>query len=190
MKKQQISFIALALMTLVACQPPAAKEEKAEAPAIESPDYAAFNKKVEVIRSFIKAHENEDLNAQGEVMADTLRWSPPFYNGNEWLGKEDYLAILKTYQENFDNIKFAEGISMGDGLLNGMWAGSVFPESEASSEANAIRVYGTWTATNSETGKEHGFKWYAIAWINDDGKLAQFTEYFDLGGIANQIAAE
>ena len=190
MKKQLIYFTVLALMTFTACQPPAPKEEKAKTPAIETPDYAAFNKKVEVIRSFIKAHENEDLNAQAEVMADTLRWSPPFYNGNEWLGKEDYLTVLKNYQDNFENITYTEGIPMGDNLLNGMWAGSVFPEGEASSDANAIRIYGTWITTHSESGKEVGFKWYAIAWVNDDGKLAQFTEYFDLGGIANQIAAE
>jgi len=183
MKKRLNYFIVLVLFTLAACQPPATKEDKAKSPESELPDYAAFNKKVDVLRSFIKAHENEDLNAQSELMADTLRWSPPFYNGNEWLGKEDYIAVLKNYQDNFENITYTEGISMGDELLDGMWAGSVFPKDQASIKPNAIRLYGTWIATNSETGNEHGFKWYAIAWVNDDGQIAQFTEYFDLGGI-------
>ena len=178
MKKQLTTIVVLALMTLSACQQPAPKAE-----AVETPDYAAFNKNVEVIRSFIKAHENEDLNAQSELMADTIRWSPPFYNGNEWHGKADYLAVLKNYHDNFENIKYTEGIPMGGELLNGMWGGSAFPKDQATSESNVIRIYGTWIATNSETGKEHGFKWFALAWINDDGKVAQITEYFDLGGI-------
>lgn len=183
MKKKLTSILVIALMTLAACQQPAPKEETATAAASETPDYAAFNKKVEVLRSFIKAHEAENLTAQSELMADTLKWSPPFYNGNEWLGKADYLAVLKNYHDNFDNIKYTEGIQLSDDLINGMWAGSVFPKEEATSEAQAIRLYGTWTAINSESGIEHGFKWYAIAWVNDAGQIAQFTEYFDLGGI-------
>lgn len=187
MKNQLTILIVLVLFTLTACEQPAPREQSETKAPSDLPDYAAFDKKVEVLRAFINAHENENLEAQGEMMADTMRWSPPFYNGNEWLGKEDYLAILKTYHENFENIKYTEGIQLSDNLINGMWAGSVFPEGEASSEANAIRLYGTWTATNSETGKEHGFKWYAIAWVNDDGQVAQFTEYFDLGGILAEM---
>ena len=98
-----------------------------------APDYALFDERVAVIRSFIQAHCDEDLDAQSAILADTLHWSPPHYNGNQWLGKEDYLPQLKSYHEGFENIKFAEGIVMEDNTVNGIWAGSAFPEATATS---------------------------------------------------------
>ena len=91
---------------------------------------------------------------------------------------------------NFDNIKFTEGIALADTLANGMWSGSVFPEEGASSTPDAIRIYGTWTATHTESGKDIGVKWFALGFFNDAGKIDQFTEYWDVNGLAVQIAAE
>ena len=90
MKNQLISLIALALLTLVACKQPAVVEES------ESPDYAAFDKQVEILRSFIQAHCDEDLDAQINLLADTLKWSPPEYNGNKQLGRMILLQLLKV----------------------------------------------------------------------------------------------
>ena len=188
MKNHLFSIIVLALLTFTACKQPAPPVEEKE--EIELPDYAAFDKKAEILRSFVQAHADENLEAQRELLADTLRWSPPHFNGNKWAGKEDYLAVLKSYHDNFENIKYIEGIPLGDSTGDGMWAGSVFPKEEASSAANAIRQYGTWTATHSASGKEIGVKWFAISWINDEGKIAQMTEYFDVHGLAAQIAEE
>ncbi len=194
MKNQLFSLIAVGLLALTACQPPADQQtESVDYAADEqsgSPDYAAFNEKVEIIRSFFKAHSDENPDALKELLADTLRWSPPYYNGSEWLGKEEFVAALQNYHDNFENIKFTEGIAMGDTIANGMWSGSVFPESNASNNPEAIRIYGTWNAVHTESGKEIGVKWFALGWINDAGKISQFTEYFDVNGIAVQIAAE
>ena len=142
------------------------------------------------LRSFVSAHGNEDLEAQRNLLADTLKWSPPYYNGNQVLGKDDYVAALQSYHENFENIKYTEGISMGDIQEAGFWSGSAFPEGTASSTPDAIRMYGTWTATHTESGKEIGVKWYAIGWVNEAGKIAMITEYFDVNGIATQLAEE
>jgi hypothetical protein len=181
MKNQLFSIITLAILTLVACKQPAAVEES------ESPDYALFDKKVEVLRSFIKVHSDEDLNAVTAILADTLKWSPPYYNGNQWLGKADYLSALKAYHDGYDNIKFTEGLVIED-INNGMWSGSVFPKEQASSSADVIRMYGTWTATHTESGKEIGVKWFALGWVNDNGEISQMTEYWDVNGLAVQIA--
>lgn len=187
MKNQLTTILMLALLTLSACKQAAPEVEQE---VIEQPDYAEFDKKVAILRSFVQAHADENLEAQRALLADTLKWSPPYFNGNEWLGKEDYLAVLKSYHENFENIKYSEGIPLAGATGDGMWAGSVFPKEEASSAANAIRQYGTWTATHTPTGKEIGVKWFAISWINEDGKIAQMTEYFDVNGLAVQIAEE
>jgi len=196
MKDYRFSLMVLALLTLAACKQPASEEptEAAEVAevtvATEAPDYAAFDKNVAVIRSLMKAHEDEDLAFQTELMADTLKWSPPYYNGNEWLGKEEYVAAMKGYHDGYDNIKFTEGIILEDGAEGGMWSGSAFPKATATSTPDAIRVYGTWTATHTESGKEIGVKWFGIIWINEDGKIVQATDYWDVHGLAAQIAEE
>jgi len=130
------------------------------------------------------------LEAISNLLADTLKVSPPNYNGNQMVGKDDFIAVLKDYHDNFENINFTEGISMGDIQEGGWWSGSVYPEESASVSAEAIRIYGTWKATHTESGKEIGVKYYSIAWVNDDGKLAQYTAYYDVNGIATQLAEE
>jgi limonene-1,2-epoxide hydrolase len=184
MKTKLISLITIVLLTLTACQEPVAEEK------VEAPDYATFNNKVETLRSFLKAHSDENLDAQSNMMADTLKWSPPAYNGNKWLGKEEMLTALKGYHDNFENIKYTEGIALQDSIVNGVYAGSVFPKASATTDPNAIRLYGTWHAKHSESGKDIGVKWYAIGWVNEAGKIAQWTEYFDVNGLAVQIAEE
>jgi len=106
------------------------------------------------------------------------------------LGKADLIAALTDYQAAYDNISFAEGIVMPDTIVNGYWAGSVFPEETASSTPDNIRVYGTWTAVHTESGKNIGLKFYSIVMVNEDGKIAQASDYFDVNGLAMQIASE
>jgi len=196
MKKLILSLIAIALISFISCKEYTGSDSAetevvaALAEVVEAPNYALFNSKVETMRAFYKAHENEDIEAIKALVADTLKMSPPNYNGNQMVGKEEFLAALQNYHDNFDNINFTEGISLGDVQEDGWWSGSVFPEESASSEPGAIRVYGTWKATHTESGKEIGVKYYSIAWVNKDGKLAQYTAYYDVNGIAAQLAEE
>ena len=157
---------------------------------VAGPDYEGFDKTVALIRAMYQAHCDEDFAAQESMISDSLKWSPPSYNGNKWLGKEAYLASIKGYHDGFENIKYTAGISMPDSLSNGHWSGSVFPKANANMSLTAIRVYGTWTATHTESGKDIGVKWYSLVSLNEDGKLVQVSDYFDVNGIAAQIAAE
>ncbi len=185
MKNQLISLIALALLTLVACKQPVVVDES------ESPDYAAFDTKVKALNALYQAHCDEDFTALEAMISDTLKWSPAHYNGNKWLGKEDYLKSLKSYHDGFDNIKYTAGIiTPNDSIANGVWSGSVFPKDNASDKPNLIRAYGTWTATHIDSGKEVGVKWFSLAGVNKDGKLVSASDYFDVNGLAVQIAAE
>ena len=191
MKKQLFTLATLSLMILVACQP--ASQHPAEQPADEAPNYAVFDSRVQVIKAFLKAYADEDMDAMTAMVADTMQWSPAVYNGNEWLTKTDYLAALQGYHEAFDNIKFHEGIAgLNDtaGASNAFWSGSVFPESTATDNPSIIRVYGTWTATHTESGKEIGAKWYGLVWVNEAGQIARFNDYFDAHGLAAQLAEE
>ncbi len=184
MKKQLFGLIALALLTLAACQ------QAAEVQETEAPDYAAFDNNVAVLKALFQAHSDEDLEALGNMLADTLTWSPAVYNGNKELGKDDLLAGLKGYHDDFENIQYVDGITIGDSLINGWWSGSVFPKDQATSTPGNIRIYGTWTATHTATGKEVGAKWFALGGVNADGKIASMSEYFDVHGIYAQLEDE
>lgn len=187
MKKEFITLVALGLFAFSACKQAAPSEEMTKT---EAPDYAAFDEKVAVISAFYQAHSDEDLETLSNMIADTLQWSPPQYNGNQWLGKEDLLDALKNYHDNFDDIRFMPGVKTPDTTANGYWSGSVFPEGTATTDPVNIRVYGTWNATHTETGKPIGVKFYALLSVNEDGKITSASDYFDVNGLAVQIAAE
>ncbi|NNC60955.1 MAG: nuclear transport factor 2 family protein [Eudoraea sp.] len=187
MKKEFITLAVLGLFAFSACKQAAPDEEMTKT---EAPDYEAFDEKVAVISAFYQAHSDEDLETLSNMLADTLQWSPPQYNGNQWLGKEDLLAALKNYHENFEDIQFTAGVSTPESTEGGYWSGSVFPEKTATSSPTNIRVYGTWNATHTETGKPIGVKFYALVSVNEDGKITSASDYFDVNGLAVQIAAE
>ncbi len=188
MKKMKNQFVFLFVFTLLmatSCKEAATNEEVAstEATTSSSPDYADFDKKVETIRAFFQAHCDENLQAQSEMLADSLAWSPPSYNGNKWLGKEEFLSAIKGYHDNFDNIKYEEGVITADSVVGGFYSGSVYPQESAQTAANMIRVYGTWTATHTESGQQMGVKFFNLTSFNNDGKITTMSDYFDLSGL-------
>ena len=79
---------------------------------------------------------------------------------------------------------------MPDSTVGGFWSGSVFPKESANASSNVIRTYGTWNATHTESGKEIGVKFFSLSSVNDEGLIVQTSEYFDVNGLAAQIAAE
>ena len=190
MKIKMLYLALLAMVMFFACKQTAEVEEEMATEEAAGPDYADFDRKVAVIAAFYEAHGNEDLAAQTAMISDTLQWSPPGYNGNKWLGKEELLAALKGYHDGFDNIKFTSGIITADDKVGGFWSGSVYPEETATNDADVIRVYGTWNATHTESGKEIGVKFYSTISVNADGQIAAASDYFDVGGIMDQIEAE
>ena len=192
MKTVRYGLLALVLASFLSCKE-ATTEMASEMEMTESsstPDYADFQKKVELARAFIQAHCDEDINAIADMLADTLIWSPPSYNGNQWLGKEDLLTALKNYHDSFEAIEFEEGIVTPDTTAAGFWSGSVYPEAFANSSPNIIRVYGTWKATHTESGKDVGVKFFNLMSFNADGKIVSASDYFDANGIAVQLASE
>ncbi len=96
-------------------------------------------------------------------------------------------------QEHFitqENIKWHEGIVLPDTTAGPYWSGSVFPEATATIVPDNIRIYGTWTATHTESGKEIGVKFYSLMVINEDGIIVQASDYFDVNGLQAQLMAE
>ena len=157
MKNYLLTFLVLTTLVFVGCKE-AATEQETTVEVAETPDYDGFAKKVAILRAYFQAHMDEDFEKMNSMVSDTLRWSPPHYNGNIFETKEALMAQIKIYQDNFENIKFEEGLGLGGqaNAANGHWAGSVFPAETATIEHQAIRIYGTWTATHTESGKYIG----------------------------------
>lgn len=195
MKNYFLSIFVLALLVMVGCKDASTEAETKETTEVEevemeAPDYAAFDKKVAVIRAFIDAHSKEDLDTQKALLSDSLQWSPPMYTDGAMWGKAEYVAALEGYHNDYEDIRFTEGIVTADSIVGGFWSGSVFPESTATIKPDAIRVYGTWRAIHTESGKDIGVKWFGITWVDDEGLITAMNEYWDVHGLKAQIEAE
>ena len=195
MKYKSLIIFVLALFAFTACKQAETEEvpseEVAETAAEETTDHTeTFNRRLEVIRAFIKGHSDENLEAQAATLADTVKWSSARYNDG-WQGKEELMAALKGYHDNFDGITYTEGIVLPNQPGPGFFSGNAYAsDGTANSGANAIRCYGTWNATHTETGKAIGVKWFAVLSFNEDDKIAMFTDYWNVDGLAAQIAAD
>ena len=94
--------------------------------------------------------------------------------GSEPFGYEQYAAMLKGYQESFDNIKYTAQNWLPGTNEEGQLDGSV-------------RTYGTWTGTNVVTGKELDLKGYWYMNFDAEGKVVAQGDFFDFGGMFNAV---
>jgi tetratricopeptide (TPR) repeat protein len=146
-----------------------------------------FDRNVATIKAWIKGFADKDLEGQLALYADSAKWSPPNYNGNVLVGLKGQVDALSFYHNNFDDITFQEGVGLPGDDGAGFYAGSYYPDLD---NPNAVRVYGTWKTTHKETGKKVSNKWYGLIIFNEDGKIAYFSDWFDVNGIQVQIEAE
>lgn len=191
--KNQLLIIVLALLTFTACKQAETNQEntseEVEVEVIDNTD--TFNVRVAVLKAFAQAHSDEDLEAQTAMFADTIKWSSPRYSANPWKGKEELLALIKSYHDNFDNITYTEGIVLPNNTGNGFFSGNQYStDGTVNTGANAIRMYGTWKATHTETGKSVGAKFFTVASFNEDNKIVMMTDYWNADGLAAQLTEE
>ena len=145
-----------------------------------------YKQQIEAFETFTKGFYNEDIDELMSVVADSVQWSPPQYNGGELLGYEDFKAAGQYYFDNFDEITF----NPGEGLIGSdyaYWSGSLYSQGETNNEPNVMRVYGTWKSTHTETGASVYNKWYGVINFNEDNKIATFSDWMDVNGMAVQI---
>ena len=172
-------FILFVLTLIIACEAPAPS-------SVSNENVAKFEQQIEAFETFTKGFYNEDIDELMSVVADSVQWSPPQYNGGELLGYEDFKAAGQYYFDNFDEITF----NPGDGLIGSdyaYWSGSLYSQGETNTEPNVMRVYGTWKSTHTETGASVYNKWYGVINFNEDNKIATFSDWMDVNGMAVQI---
>ena len=175
-------FIVFTIISLVSCA------ESVKSSMVSDTDKTTFERNW---KAFEKHHVggvvNKDLDLFSELYADSLKWSPPNWNNNEILGKEELMLAAKNYMDNFENLSFEPGgaIIGGEGAY---WGGSFFSDiGETNSSPNGVRIYGVWSGNHIETGAPFHLKFYAIQQFNEDGKVVVLNEWFDPSSIQDQI---
>ena len=132
-----------------------------------------YEKNLETAKLLFELHGEENIDAQLELVSKDIEVNTSMY-GSEPFGYDQYVAMLKGYQDGFDNIKYtAENWLPGtneDGQLDG-----------------SVRTYGTWTGTNVLTGKELNLKGYWYMNFDTDGKIIAQGDFFDFGGMYDAI---
>lgn len=178
MRNLFLSLITMAAMT--SCQKNVSEPSKEQKETFKK-NYTAF------LDHHVKGFETEDSSLIAEYLADSVKWSPPVWNGNKILGKAEMISIADQYFSEFDNLTFLPGDG-GIDSKGAFWSGSYYSEvGETTSEPNGIRIYGTWTGTHSESGATINNKWYAVVAFNEDGKVVMFSDWMDVSGLDAQI---
>ena len=144
-------------------------------PAPSNSDYdkgiAMFEKNKVIANESYNLFIAKDLDGMMDMHSEDLIWSPA--STNDSLSKAEFRAGMKEWMAEFDEFKFVDrqfypGVSE-DFIPNG-----------------SVRTYGTFLGTH-KSGKETFTKYYSVLEFNEDGKITADLEYFDLGGVFDQL---
>ena len=73
---------------------------------VSDEENAKFQAQIETFKTFTNGFLNEDIDLLMSVMADSVQWSPPNYNGNQLIDSDGLRAAGISYFEGFDGITF------------------------------------------------------------------------------------
>lgn len=141
---------------------------------------AIFERNVNAFKNgIVKGFKEENIDISMDMFADSLKWNnPEAILGGESKSYQDLKGVLTFYMENFDDITFKDDVYFG---------GSLYSSNEPSDSPDAVRVFGNWNTVHTESQAKIEHKWMAILWFNEDGKAYQFSDFFDVSGLALQI---
>ena len=162
----------LSVILFISCETPNA--------GVSEVDSNTFEQNVQTIKdTWIKGFEEENFDKAISFMADSIKWTGP--NGST-VGIESIKQSIQYWMDTFEEMTYAEGEGL-PGTNVGFWGGNTYPVSEAMSSPNNIRMYGTWSMKNSQTGKTAKTKHYVVLNFNEDGKVHTATEYAYFGEV-------
>ena len=137
----------------------------------QNPD---FEKNVELAKNYFVT---EDFDATAALISDDVEWQGCFY-GTTLMNKEQAMEYSKGWHDAMENITYTAenylpGVDPETGLLNG-----------------SVRTYGTWTGTNTASGKDFEISMYHYFTFNDDGKIINAGDYGDATGLIMAVAPD
>jgi len=130
-----------------------------------------FNKNKDIADKVFDLFIAKDLDGMLNMYSDDLIWSPA--NTNDSLSKAAFKEGMTGWMTEFEVFSFDER--------------QYYPGVDDNYVPNgSVRVYGTWNGTHN-SGAQTVTKYYCVLEFNDDGKIVTDLEWFDLGGVFDQI---
>ena len=160
---------------------------------VSDENQAKFEQHIESFRTFAKGFNAEDMEMTLSVVSEDVQWSPPYYNGGQLVGYDEFKSAVQGYFDNFDEIEFMEGEgpnmnpNADPNENSAYWSGSLYSSATPTDNPDGLRVYGVWKWKHTETGAEGGNKWYGLINFGDDGKISGFGDWMDVNGMSVQI---
>ena len=136
----------------------------------QHPDY---ERNLETAKMLFKLHEEENLEAQLDLVSKDIESIPPVY-GSSPVKYEGYKAMLKGYHDGFNEIKYTPNVWLPGTDSLGNLDGSV-------------RTYGNWKAVNSGTGKTIDLNGYWYFNFDASRKITVQGDFFDFGGMYDAV---
>lgn len=143
----------------------------------QTPQNPNFDKNVELAKKWFETFTSENFEGVSDFMADDVEWRSCFY-GAPLMDKNASLEYMKGWHDAMENIKYTPdnylpGVDPDTGQLNG-----------------SVRTYGTWTGTNTASGKNFEVHMYHYFTFNDEGKIINSGDYGDATGLMLAVAPD
>ena len=117
---------------------------------------------------------DKDLDGMMNMYSDDVVWSPA--NTLDSLSKAELRGGMTGWMENFESFTFNDRQYYPGVDDNFVPDGSV-------------RTYGTWVGKHV-SGAQTISKYYSVTQFNDEGKIITALEWFDLGGVFDQVESQ
>ena len=140
----------------------------------QNPD---FEKNVELAKNYFETFVTEDFDATAALLSDDVEWQGCFY-GTTLMNKEQAMEYSKGWHDAMENITYT-----AENYLPGV-------DQETRMLNKNIRTYGTWTGTNTASGKDFEISMYHYFTFNDDGKIINAGDYGDATGLIMAVAPD
>lgn len=165
---KNLIIILVTVMFITSCTPP-----PLDTSALDT-GMEMFNKNKEIADKTFDLFIAKDLEGMLNMYSDDLIWSPA--NTIDSLSKADFEQGMKGWMTEFEVFSFNDRQyypGVGDNFVpNG-----------------SVRIYGTWVGTHN-SGAQTVSKYYAVLEFNDEGKITADLEWFDVGGVSDQVESQ
>ena len=116
----------------------------------------------------------KDLDGMMDMYADDAIWSPA--NTLDSLSKEALREGMNGWMTEYEVFSFNDR--------------QYYPGVDDNFVPNgSVRTYGTWVGTHN-SGATTVSKYYSVTEFNDDGKITTALEWFDVGGVFDQLESQ
>ena len=136
-----------------------------------------FKENAKVIDAAFKAFAKNDLTEFATYIADTIQFHGPSINDTVAIGKEAMLERLANFHKINKNFNPVVEV-----MLPGLDTASMKAD-------GSVRAYVRWQSESIGNGVKFNQKFYGVYKLNQDHKIIDADEYFDVTGLINATSA-